>query len=141
MEIAWQDKYKTGDHKIDAEHQEWFRLANKFLMAAGQQSMQECGEAFSKYTRHHFFYEEAFMRTIQFPSVATHVEEHDRLVSTLEKLLDVADKDVLSREELEDFVEYCLVQHIANYDAPLAVYVRREGLRPDCGGGPADALN
>jgi hemerythrin-like metal-binding protein len=128
MEIEWQDKYKIGDGKIDAEHQEWFRLANQFLMADEQRSMQECGEAFSKYTRHHFFYEEAFMREIQFPFTATHVKEHDQLVSTLEKIMDVVGKDVLSRSELEDFVRYCLVKHIANYDAPLTVYIRRHGL-------------
>ena len=131
MEIEWQDKYKIGDGKIDAEHQEWFRLANQFLMANERRSMQECGEVFSKYTRHHFFYEEAFMRDIQFPFTATHVMEHDRLVSTLEKIMDVVDGDVLSRSELEDFVGYCLVKHIANYDAPLAVYVRRYGLEAD----------
>ena len=128
MEIEWQDKYKIGDGKIDAEHQEWFRLANRFLMANERQSMQECGEAFSQYTRHHFFYEEAFMREIQFPFTATHVKEHDRLVSTLEKILDVVDKDVLSKAELEDFVGYCLAKHIATYDAPLAVYIRRKAV-------------
>jgi hemerythrin-like metal-binding protein len=126
MEIEWQDKYQIGDAKIDAEHQEWFRLANKFLMAADQQSMRECGSAFSEYTQHHFFYEETFMRAIHFPFIATHVKEHDRLVSTLDKILDVVDKDVLSKEELDDFVGYCLVKHIANFDAPLAVYVDRK---------------
>jgi hemerythrin-like metal-binding protein len=128
MEIEWQDKYKVGDGKIDAEHQEWFRLANKFLMAADQQSMRECGEAFSQYTRHHFFYEETFMRAIHFPFTATHVKEHDQIVSTLEKILDVVDKNVLSKDELDEFVSYCLVKHISNYDVPLSVYSRRNGV-------------
>ena len=128
MEIEWQDKYKIGDSSIDAEHQEWFRLANKFLMADEQRSRRAHGEAFSKYTRHHFFYEEVFMREIQFPFTATHVKEHDLLLSTLEKILEVVDEDVLEKAELEDFVSYCLVKHIGNFDAPLSVYVRRNGL-------------
>jgi hemerythrin-like metal-binding protein len=128
MKIEWQDKYKIGDRKIDEEHQEWFQLANQFLMAHERQSVQACGDAFSQYTRHHFINEEAFMREIQFPFTATHAKEHDRLVSTLEKIMDVVDKDVLSKTELEEFVGYCLVKHISTYDAPLAVYIRRNGL-------------
>jgi hemerythrin-like metal-binding protein len=130
MEIEWQDKFKIGDVKIDAEHEEWFRLANRFLNAGEQQAMHACGKAFSQFTRHHFFYEEAFMREIQFPFTATHVKEHDRLVSTLDKLLEVIEKDVLSKTEIEEFVSYCMAKHIANYDAPLAVYVRRNAVAP-----------
>ena len=130
MKIEWQEKYKIGDSHIDAEHQEWFRLANKFLMADEKQSRRAHGEAFSKYTRHHFFYEEVSMREIQFPFTATHVKEHDLLVSTLEKILEVVDEDLLEKAELEDFVGYCLVNHIATFDAPLSVYIRRKGSTP-----------
>ncbi len=130
MGLDWMDKYMIGDDQIDAEHQEWFRLADKFLVANDQQSMCECGEDFSQYTRHHFHCEENLMRTGQFPFLAAHVKDHERLVSTLEKILDVVDQNVLSKDELEDFVSYCLVKHIATYDAPLAVYSRRSGLTP-----------
>jgi hemerythrin-like metal-binding protein len=128
MAFEWMDRYKIGDSQIDAEHQEWFRLANTFLRADAEQSVQESGEAFSQYTRHHFFQEETLMREVEFPLTAIHVKEHDRLVGTLEKIRDVVDKDVLSKEELEGFVGYCLVQHIANFDAPFSTYIRRKGL-------------
>ncbi|NVO04520.1 MAG: hemerythrin family protein [Rhodoferax sp.] len=130
MAIEWKEKFMIGDGKIDAEHQEWFRLANQFLLADGAQAMQACGDAFSQYTRHHFFHEEVLMREMQFPFTATHVKDHDTLWSTLEKILDVAGKNVLSKEEMEDFVGYWLVNHIVNFDKPFAVYVKRRCTSP-----------
>lgn len=125
MAIEWKDKYTIGDRKIDAEHQQLFCLANKFLLAAGQQSMHESSEAFSEYTHQHFFHEETLMREIQYPFTATHAKEHAALASTLKKIFAAMDQEVLSKAELEDFVGYWLVKHIASCDAPLAVYVRR----------------
>jgi putative two-component system hydrogenase maturation factor HypX/HoxX len=125
MALDWNEKYKIGDGKIDAEHQEWFRLAKEFLTAGNLQSMHRSGEAFSQFTRHHFFDEEILMRDIQYPFTATHTREHQGLVSTLNKILDVLEEDVLSKNELEDFVNYCLVKHICTDDSQLAVYVRR----------------
>jgi hemerythrin len=125
MALNWNDRYKIGDGKIDAEHQEWFRLANEFLAAGCVRSMVETGEAFSQYTRHHFFHEEILMQQIQYPLTETHVREHQGLVSTLDKILDVVGEDVLTKVELEDFVGYCLVKHISNDDTQFAVYVKR----------------
>jgi hypothetical protein len=49
------------------------------------------------------------------------------LVGTLDKILEVVDQDVLSKEELESFVGYCLVKHVVHYDAPFSLYLRRNG--------------
>lgn len=127
MALDWKDSHMVGDCTMDAEHQEWFQLANQFLMAGERQSMHASGKAFSQYTRHHFVNEEALMHKTQFPYTATHIKEHERLVSNLDKILDVVGMDVLSQTELEDFVGLSLVKHIANYDRPFAVYVRRSG--------------
>ena len=125
MALDWKDKYKIGDGKIDAEHQEWFRLAKEFLTAGNVQSMHQSGETFSRYTQNHFSQEEIFMRDIQYPFTASHAKEHEGLVSTLNKILDVLGQDVLSKDELEDFLNYCLVKHISTFDSMLAVYVKR----------------
>jgi hemerythrin-like metal-binding protein len=129
MALEWKDRYRMGDSEADADHQEWFRLANKFLMSNDAQSMHESGEAFIHYTRHHFFHEESFMRALQYPLIATHVQAHEMLVSTLIKIWEVG-KVVLSKEELHEFVGYCLVKHIDAYDAPLVLYGRRNGATP-----------
>jgi hemerythrin-like metal-binding protein len=125
MAIEWNDKHHVDGSKIDAEHREWFRLANKFLHASDTKSRTEYGEAFIKHTRQHFFSEETLMRELHYPFTATHVNEHDALISTLTKVLDLAGESVLSKSELEDFVNYSLTKHIVTFDMPLGVYERR----------------
>lgn len=131
MSLEWSDRYKIGEEKTDEEHLEWFRLANTFLAAVDLKSKQETGEAFRRYTCQHFFNEEAMMHEMQFPYIATHVEEHERLVYTLNQILDVAGDDVLTKTELDEFVGYCLTRHIIKFDAPLEIYLKQNGLMRD----------
>jgi hemerythrin len=44
MALEWNEKYEIGDRKIDAEHQEWFRLANKFLVTDDEKVMNMAGD-------------------------------------------------------------------------------------------------
>ena len=125
MAVEWNDKYLIGEVKIDAEHREWFRLANDVLVAVDRKTRHDSGAAFSSYTRHHFFKEEILMREVLYPFIATHVRDHDRLFSTLEKIFDVRTEEVLSKVELEEFVAYTLATHISSFDAQLSVYIRR----------------
>jgi putative two-component system hydrogenase maturation factor HypX/HoxX len=124
MALEWKEKYEIGDRKIDAEHQEWFRLANTFLVTDDELVMNRTGEVFYQYTLHHFFHEEVLMHELQYPFIASHIKEHERLVNTLRKILEVG-KNELAKDELEDFVGYWLLKHITSYDAPFTVYVRR----------------
>jgi hemerythrin-like metal-binding protein len=125
MAVEWSDKYLIGEVKIDAEHREWFRLANDFLVAVNRQARQDSGAAFSSYTRQHFLKEETLMREVRFPFTDTHVSEHDRLFDTLDKIFDACTEEVLSKLELEEFVAYTLATHISSFDAQLSVYIRR----------------
>jgi hemerythrin-like metal-binding protein len=124
MALEWNEKYEIGDRKIDAEHQEWFRLANKFLVTDDEKVMHMAGDAFHQYTLQHFFHEEILMNEVQYPFIGSHIKEHDGLVNTLKKLLDVGKKE-LAKDELEDFVGFWLVKHITTFDAQFTVYVRR----------------
>jgi putative two-component system hydrogenase maturation factor HypX/HoxX len=124
MALEWKEKYEIGDRKIDAEHQEWFRLANIFLVTNDELVMNRTGEEFFQYTLHHFFHEEVAMHELQYPLIASHIKEHERLVSTLRKILEVG-KNELAKDELEDFVGYWLVKHITSYDSRFTLYVRR----------------
>ena len=125
MLIEWNAKHRIGHTKIDAEHQELFRLANMFLTASTSQLLNESADVFSVYTRQHFSHEESLMRQLRYPAAAIHFSEHVSLLNTLDKIMDAIDEEVLSKAELEDFVGYWLVKHIATFDAPLGVYVRR----------------
>jgi len=124
MALEWKEKYEIGDRKIDAEHQEWFRLANLFLVTDDELVMNSTGEEFFQYTLHHFVHEEVSMRELQYPFIASHIKDHESLVSTLKKVLEVG-KNELAKDELEDFVGYGLVKHITSYDSRFTLYVKR----------------
>lgn len=130
MGLLWNDKYNIGEGKIDAEHRKWFRLANDFLTAQDGTSRKHSGEAFSRFTRQHFFTEETLMREIQYPFIATHVGDHERLLCTMQKIFDDDVVGSLSKVELEEFVGYTLSRHITAFDLPLSVYVRRGCVSP-----------
>jgi hemerythrin-like metal-binding protein len=121
MALNWIDKYEMGDSQVDAQHKDWFQLANRFLMEGDAQSLSESGEAFFNYTQQHFSEEESWMHERQYPDAVAHAKEHEMLVNTLTKVLSIG-RNVLSKEELGDFVNYCLVQHITKHDAALAIY-------------------
>ena len=121
MALEWKDTYEIGDSQVDTQHQEWFELANKFLMAGDDQSLSESGAAFFNYTQEHFSHEESLMRERQYPVAVAHAKEHEVIVSTLTKILSIG-RSVLSKEELNEFVNYCLVKHITTHDAALAMY-------------------
>lgn len=111
MTLLWNEKYEPGQVIIDAEHCEWFRLAIDFLVESNQQSRNDRAQAFSLYTRQHFLNEEILMRQIQYPLIATHVEDHERLLDTLSKLFYVEEKGVLSKAGMEDFSLYASEAH------------------------------
>jgi hemerythrin-like metal-binding protein len=125
MALLWNEKYKLGETTIDAEHHEWFRLANDFLAAQDRDARVESGEAFSRYTGQHFVAEEALMRDIQYPFMTAHVGEHERLTSTLNKIFDVDVEEIFSSTELDEFVAYTLTKHITTFDSPLSVFIKR----------------
>jgi hemerythrin-like metal-binding protein len=99
MTIEWLEKNKVGDLKVDDQHHEWFQLADSFLFAIELQAKHDAGKAFYHFTRQHFKHEEITMRETQFPFAVAHVEEHKRLLGTLNQILDVADDDTLSKTD------------------------------------------
>jgi hemerythrin-like metal-binding protein len=82
------------------------------------------GDDFYQYTLQHFFHEEILMNEVQYPFIGSNIQEHEGLVNTLKKILDVGKKE-LAKDELEDFVGFWLVKHITTFDTQFTVYVRR----------------
>jgi putative two-component system hydrogenase maturation factor HypX/HoxX len=118
--------YRVGDFKVGDEHHNWFQLANSFLFADDVREKHEAGEFFRQFTFQHFTCEETKMRGTQFPHFVAHVEEHERLFRTLNKILDIADNSVLSKTELEEYMGYCLTRHISQFDDQLDLFIRRK---------------
>ena len=124
MAIAWIDSYVIGDPVVDAQHQQLFKLANRFLDAKDKGALTLCAMELYKYTREHFQYEEALMRKFSFPDHKAHMEGHNRLIARLNLVGNSIENNTLNMQELEEFITDWALYQIPNEDAKLASYVR-----------------
>jgi hemerythrin len=125
MSIEWNDKYRIGDEAIDEEHRELFRIAKKSLEATDAASQRSSVMALRNYTSAHFRHEEALMHEVGYPLTATHLRLHTDLISKLGAIEAKIERGELQQPELEEFINYWFIKHMAAADAPLVVYVKR----------------
>jgi hemerythrin-like metal-binding protein len=125
MTIEWNDKYRIGDKAIDDEHIELFRIAARFLAATTKDSRQNSAMELRLYTQEHFGHEEVLMHDVSYPFTATHLRQHEELIGKLRSIEEKLAKGTLFKSELEEFINYWLVKHMAAVDAPLVVYVKK----------------
>jgi hemerythrin-like metal-binding protein len=123
MSIEWDDRYNIADDQINHQHQQLFRMANRFLAAGSKSELLDCAEGLFEYTRSHFAYEEALMLKSNFPEYDQHVVAHKQLIARLEVLRDHISGDTLDKLQLENFVRHWALFHIPKADARLAEYL------------------
>lgn len=123
MSIEWKDSYKIGDAEIDAQHEELFRLVNRFLAAQDKAALTLCAMQLFKYTREHFAHEEKLMQELNYPEFKMHVAWHNALISRLNKVSEMIANDTLDKAELQVFITDWALYHIPREDAKLAAYI------------------
>ncbi len=87
--IEWKDEYSVSVNRFDREHQKLFSLLNELNDAMGKGQgrfvVQGVLQQLMNYTRQHFASEEAAMRSVGFPGLASHIAEHRELTAKVEK--------------------------------------------------------
>jgi hemerythrin len=84
--IEWTPALAVGIEEIDAQHQELFRRAERFVASLSGSSRQDVGILLSYlrlYAVTHFGAEEAWMRDVGYPAYAQHKAEHDSFVEQI----------------------------------------------------------
>jgi hemerythrin len=84
--ITWTPALAVGIDEIDAQHQELFRRAERFVASLSESSRQDVGILLSYlrlYAVTHFGAEEAWMRDVGYPAYAHHKAEHDGFVAQI----------------------------------------------------------
>jgi hemerythrin len=131
--IAWTPALAVGIEEIDAQHQELFRRAERFVSSLGQTSRQEVGILLSYlrlYCVTHFGAEESWMRQVEYPGYAQHKAEHDGFVASLMALSDEHEKrggPGLQPARVSTFVERWLQDHVTSTDVAFAKFVLSQG--------------
>jgi hemerythrin-like metal-binding protein len=125
MSIEWDEKYRIGNKAIDEEHRELFGIANRFLQTTGIEETRAAALELRLYTKDHFRHEEVLMREVGYPLTATHLRLHEDLISKLGAIEAKIQNGELHQVEIEEFINYWFIKHMAAVDAPLVVYVKR----------------
>jgi hemerythrin len=115
----WSDTYLVGHPSMDTQHKEILDYA------ASLTSLSISAMEMYRYTRNHFGHEEDLMRQIRYPATATHIEQHNHLISRLNEVSSDIAKGTLDMKDLEVLLSDWLLVHISVYDKKLAAYVAR----------------
>ena len=134
MFIHWSASLETGQALIDAEHRILVFLFRKLDIAVktGQSQIVVNQIVFEirRFVEFHFVSEENAMRETNYPHLHEHQGQHSDLLAKLGVL---ASKVVARREFPEDllfFLNSWLVEHIAQHDQRVALYICDAVARP-----------
>jgi hemerythrin len=123
--FKWKDSYQIGNALIDSQHEELFAKGQAFFDALDDTTRVACAMGLYQYTREHFAEEEVLMRSVNYPAMAGHIQQHDVLIDRLNAISESIAKGNLSSTDLESFLADWLLGHIRMYDTKLASYVSR----------------
>lgn len=132
MTIEWTDEMKVGVPAMDAEHREMIAIANRFLAAAEDGALVPTlaaimAELLSR-TRAHFQSEERLLDRHNYPDLAGHRSEHDRLMAeamALHEQFSSGHADHIEQLKLDTayFLQNWLLDHIRNSDKRYRPFV------------------
>ena len=131
--MTWtKDQFATNVGAHDSEHQEIFRLVNALGDAVGSGDRAQVGkqlDALIACVADHFAAEEANFAKYDYPALAAHKAEHDKLVATcldLQKKFHAGEAEVTG--ETAGFVVGWLTNHIPNNDKLYGPFLNAKGV-------------
>lgn len=88
--MEWKDSYACHIPDIDQQHKRLFEIGNQLytlaLLKDNDKNIEKIQAILSElqaYTIYHFQYEEALLDRYQYPTLASHHEEHQQFIDTL----------------------------------------------------------
>lgn len=113
MTIVWREQMSVGNNLIDKEHRYLIDQINAVELALNSTDnhdiLVETLNHLVEYTRTHFDHEEQIQVKIRYPDYAKHKQEHQKIMTDLDRIKDNLDKilglnlaDEASSEEVSD---------------------------------------
>ena len=131
--IRWTPALAVGIEEIDAQHQELFRRAERFLDSLQHSSRRDIGIMLSYlrlYCVTHFGAEEAWMRDVGFPGYVQHRAEHETFIEHLVQLSAEHEKrggPGLQPVRVGSFLSRWLEDHVSRTDCAFAAFLLTRG--------------
>ena len=127
--IDWTPALSVQVHELDRQHQRLVQLINSLhdamKIGAPRHALERIVSDLVDYTRFHFQNEERLMRLNSCPDFDEHVQEHDRLTSTVARFeADLRAGKVAISISLMQFLKNWLTGHIKGSDMQYVPYMR-----------------
>ena len=127
MALDWSEEYETKDRKVDEQHRQLFRFANKleeFLerKTISSDEIDQLLHFLKTYAASHFRYEEACMLKGRCPAAKKNRLAHQTFMEFFEESTATYRAKGFSRqwlERLSSFIQNWLVSHICAVDIEL----------------------
>jgi len=132
----WKEKFRTGIEIIDAQHKELFDKAGVLLAGANDsvdENREKCVSAIrflESYAVSHFAYEEAYLRSVNYPDYNEHKAQHERFLQSVlgyEQKMIESDFSPKHVKEFTGMLATWLIYHVADVDLRYASYMRGDG--------------
>ncbi|KFN21211.1 diguanylate cyclase domain-containing protein [Aeromonas bestiarum] len=120
--LLWQNSHECGHPRIDAEHRQLFVLTNRLLERMKDNSEHpalylESLEGLFEMARHHFAFEEQMLAELEYAELASHQQDHQRLLHRASQLMTAARAGELGNDELLNFIiQELVVGHMSQAD-------------------------
>jgi hemerythrin-like metal-binding protein len=120
--LLWQNSHECGHPRIDAEHRQLFVLTNRLLERMKDNSEHptlylESLEGLFEMARHHFAFEEQMLAELDYAELASHRQDHQRLLHRASQLMTAARAGELGNDELLNFIiQELVVGHMSQAD-------------------------
>ena len=134
--LLWQPGHECGHPRIDAEHRQLFVLTNRLLERMKAQHdnpapFLDSLERLLEMARHHFAFEEQMLVEIDYRELASHRQDHLRLLNKASQLLLAAKAGTLGNDELLNFIiQELVVGHMSQADRRYFPQFRPERCLP-----------
>ncbi|MFO8002299.1 MAG: bacteriohemerythrin [Marinilabilia sp.] len=125
--IKWTNDYKVNIPEIDKEHHSLFEMLNEFYKGiedgSSKEKLADLIKGLLDYAKVHFSNEEDYMKSIGFPGLEKHREEHQAFIRKASEFYDkfTSGKLILSLE-VTNFIKEWIANHIKEEDKQYAIY-------------------
>ena len=132
--FVWNDAYSVKVQQFDAQHRKLFEIINSLADAMrvgkGEDVIRDVVGQLAVYTRTHFLQEEVAMKQTGYPDLASHQDQHNKLMADVEKYKKELDEGRKPNTvAVLTFLQNWLVQHIQKSDKKYSDHLNAHGVR------------
>ncbi len=130
--FEWQQEYELGIEIIDKQHQMFVEILNKLynsiLEMKTKRTISQLLKELVQYKKFHFKTEEKYFKRFKYAGAPEHIKEHKKLASQVEVFMERYKKGGDIIQELLDFLEDWLINHLQTQDKKYVKCFHDHGL-------------